>query len=214
MRRWMPDIFRRISIMPRRRNARFRRLYFNSPNCAYSMTPLFPFSDSIKSDIFGGILASICARSGRISAAWISKPSIRAAASAFFRSLLFFSRERLSSVLRRKRCVLPAIPFHLRPAIDAIQPPNALVLRFLMRLANRAFLYAKGVFPRLSLHAPPNPMPGMRALYDKDLTGSDKRRAGQVVLSISVISRFARAAGGTGTAAGFTRETVGEPRSG
>ena len=57
-------------------------------------------------------------------------------------------------------------------------------------------------------------MPGMRALYDKDLTGSDKRRAGQVVLSISVISRFARAAGGTGTAAGFTRETAGEPRSG
>ena len=105
-------------------------------------------------------------------------------------------------------------PFHLRPVIDAIRPPNALVLRFLMRLANRAFLYAKGVFPRLSLHAPPNPMPGMRALYDKDLTGSDKRRAGQVVLSISVISRFARAAGGTGTAAGFTRETVGEPRSG
>lgn len=41
---------------------------------AYSMTPLFPFSDSIKSDIFGGILASVCARSGRISAAWISKP--------------------------------------------------------------------------------------------------------------------------------------------
>lgn len=106
MRRWMPDIFRRISIMPRRRNARFRRLYFNSPNCAYSMTPLFPFSDSIKSDIFGGIPASICARARRISAAWISKPfHLRSRLGIFPIASLFLQRAPFFCTSAQTLCV-------------------------------------------------------------------------------------------------------------
>ena len=55
---------------PLHQSSRFRYLYFNSPNCSYSIPPLFPFRYPIKLDtaVFGGISTSMGTWSGHTSA--------------------------------------------------------------------------------------------------------------------------------------------------
>ena len=79
---------------PLHQTSQFRYLYFNSPNCSYSIVLLFPFRYPIKcdTDIFGGISMNRWMWLGYASASMIFTPFHSHNCRSIFPMAAFFSR--------------------------------------------------------------------------------------------------------------------------